>query len=575
MAKNPFLEQFYTDLRARYPADGASMSYSQWVSLNTKLAGRPFSYEGREFQAAIVDDMALDLAVIKPSQVGMTEVQIRKFLAFLARNRGTGGIFTFPNESMFRKNSKTRIRPIVQQPAFSSSSLDDEKPQRSMDLYEIKGSFAHIMGMTEGEATSTPADILFHDELDLSDQAMIALFQSRLQASAFRITQKFSTPTHPGFGIDAAFIASDRRYYLCKCSACNHWQTPIFDMRFLHMPGYVGDGKLEDIDPDIFSKIRINDAYVMCERCSRALDLANPSMREWVAMMPAREAHGYKITPFSTGFLGIGYIIRQLLRMKQLDNLKAWHNTVLGETYSDGNSKLEPEQVKRVMKDPAVPAISTSTPVALGCDMGKTCHLTLGIPEGDRVHPFLFEQVPSTQIVERIGELLRTYNIVAGAVDRHPYTPTSNQIRDLSDRVILPVEYRGASTIHPVKDEFDQLDHVQVNRTSAIDAQVRSVIYGLTEFRGYGGLQQIVIEHLCDMVRIEADEKPATWEKLTGNDHFLHSLALMRVSLRINDALNFDRKAETRTLFGLLPVQSQPPTPLVAKRRPVRSLLNV
>ncbi|MCE5252859.1 MAG: phage terminase large subunit family protein [Actinomycetia bacterium] len=492
-----------------------------------------------------------------------TEVQVRKFLAILARNRGHNGIFTFPNEKMYRKNSKTRIKPIVQQPAFNSGFMDDEKPTRAMDLYEINGSFAFITGLTEGDATSTPADVLFHDELDLSDPAMIGLMQSRLQNSKMRITQKFSTPTHPGFGIDASFQASDQRHYMVRCEACNHYQDPLFNLDFLHLQDFRGPEKLDECDPDTIGGIDFDRSYVKCVRCSRPLNLRDPSLREWVAKHPARIASGYRITPFSPthGRLDIRYIFGQLLKMKQLDNLKGWYNTVLGETYSDGNSKLEPAHIEAIMGPAGAPDVSGD--VILGCDMGTSCHLTLGrLALDGRIEVFHFEQVPSSMIEERILELDAIYNIVAGATDRFPYTTESDRIRNATEGRIVPIEYRGADFMRLVKDEYGRIDHVSVNRTQAIDAQVRAVLRQETRLVGYGSLKSVITEHMCDMVRVERDEKAPVWEKLTGNDHFMHSLVLMRAAARARDLILANTLTENRSLIGILPVRAPVTTKL-------------
>lgn len=551
---NPYVKNFVDDLKSRYPTDSETMTYSDWVYANTKINGKPFGNKDYEFQTAIIDDMSRDLVCIKPSQTGLTETQVRKFLAFLTRNRGTSGIFTFPNEKMFKSNSKTRIKPIVKQPVFNSSGLDDTNPTRAVNLYEINGSWAHITGLTEGDATSTPADILFHDEVDLSDQSMLGLFQSRLQNSNYRITQQFSTPTHPGYGIDAAYQMSDMREYFLKCDACNHWQVPVFDMKFLCLPGYKGDGKLVDLDVDTHAAIDRENCYVKCEKCSARLDMRTPALREWVAERPGREVHGYRVRTFSTWKLDPAYVMSQLLKMKRLDNIRGWYNTVLGEPYSDGNSKLEPDVVKRVMISATRPDVGALVPCALAADMGLTCHLTLGVVQGEHVVPFLFEQVPSDIIEERITELRQQYNIVAGAVDRHPYTPTSEKIRDDSHGIILPVEYRGTDFINLKKDEYDRLDFVQVNRTHAIDNVVRAIQRQAWTMSGYGSLGPLLIEHLCDMVRIELPEQPATWQKLTGSDHFLHSLVLLQQSIKIRHIIQMTEVVPIKTLFGMVGV---------------------
>lgn len=488
-----------------------------------------------------------------------TEVQVRKFLAFLTRNRGTSGIFSFPDEKMFKKNSKTRIKPVVKQPVFNSTGMDDDKPTRAMNLYEINGSFAHIMGMTEGDATSTPADILFHDELDLSNMTMIGLYQSRLQNSAWKITQAFSTPTFPMFGIDAAYQASDMHEYMARCECCGHWQVPSFAMRFLRLPGYVGEGNLIDLDAEGLSKIDLTASCFVCERCSKPLNLRNPELREWVAERPSRDARGYRIRPTASYKLDPAYILRQLIKMKRLDQLKGWHNTVLGETYNDGNSKLEPEVVKACMKGGAVPEVGSNVPCALASDMGLTCHLTVGRIENGVVHPFLWEQVPHGQLKERIAQLRAKYNIVAGAVDRHPYTTTANEIRDDTSQVILPVEYRGQEHVAVREDEYGALDFIQINRTKAIDDAVKVIKSNVLEMTGYTHMAQIVVEHLCDMVRIELPERMATWEKTTGADHFMHSLVLLQASIKIRHIVEMTRAGPApKKLLGLIGVPVAP-----------------
>jgi hypothetical protein len=340
-----------------------------------------------------------------------------------------------------------------------------------------------------------------------------------------------------------------------KCGCCNHWQIPTFDMRFLHLPGYAGDGKLEDLDAD--HGIDLDDSYFICEQCSERLDLRDPTLREWVAERPTRDARGYRIRPTSSYKLDPPYIIRQLLKMKRLDQLKGWYNTVLGETYNDGNSKLEPDKVKALMTNAGRGEIGSTVPCALASDMGRTCHLTLGPIQGDHVVPMLFETVPSDHIEARIKELRQQYNIVTGSVDRHPYTPTAEQIRNDSNGIILPVEYRGDAHLNLKLDEYGALDYVQINRTKAIDDVVKAVLRRAWTMSGYGQHANVLVEHMCDMVRIEMPEKLATWEKTTGQDHFMHSLVLLQASPKIRHLVQVQLAVDPpKKLLGMIGVPS-------------------
>ena len=204
---------------------------SEWMVKNTRhpksksTNPKPFSFAGYEFQRKIADDMHPDMSVIKVSQVGLTEIQARKFLGILKRFGPLTGIFTLPTDEMFERVSKARVGPIVNdEPIFNQPSAS--KPIRSMALYQIDNSFGYFTGNKESDATSIPADFIFHDELDLSDQSKIALFLSRLNNSTFKVRQKFSTPSYPGYGIDAEYELGDKHEYLLRCECCRHYPGP-------------------------------------------------------------------------------------------------------------------------------------------------------------------------------------------------------------------------------------------------------------------------------------------------------------------------------------------------------------
>lgn len=556
MDGNSLLRDFLATLSTRYPIEGANMPMSEWLTSNTHYAGQAFSFEGYEFQRQIADDMHPDLACIKCSQVGLTETQIRKFLGWLKRNRGRTGIFTLPSEKLFKRISKMRIKPLIEsEPVFNQRPLSDSKPARSMDMYQIDESFAVISGLTEDDATSTSADILFHDEVDLSDQEMLALAQSRLQNSEFKITQGFSTPKFPGYGIDGKWLISDMHEYFLKCSSCGHQQVPDFNIKFLCLPGYKGPENPVDASDEEIQAIDFNSAYLKCERCSKPLDLRRPELRQWVAKHPGRLVRGYRVRPFSTHRLPINYIFGRLLSARRMTGIQGFYNTVLGEPYVDSKAQLSEAEIRDRLKAPIDLEVGSDVPCYVGVDVGDTCHIVVG-PVGAVA---AMRAVPVGKLQETLDQLASRYNIVGGCIDRHPYTPTANAIRDHFHNRIFPAEYRGTAAVRIVTDEQGNAITAQVDRTGVLDAVVDTVRNPNFEIHGYGAFQSTLIEHLRNMVREEEPEQPAKWVKLNTADHFFHAMAFYLVAPRVTELLHDHMTSEMMTSIGVFDLQQFAP----------------
>lgn len=552
---------FLTRIEQKFPEDGAEMLMSDYICQNTTLRKKPFSFKDYEFQRAIVDDLSLNLAVIKCSQVGLTEVQIRKFLCFLKRTSSINGIFSLPSDEMYKRVSQTRIKPLIDDEPIFNQHDPSKKPVRSMSLYQVDDSFGFVTGGKEGDATSINADILFNDEVDLADQEILALYGSRLQGSDIRMRQGFSTPTFEGYGIDSMYKASDQHEFLCRCD-CGHWNLPTFTPKFVRIKGLSGDlNDLSEIDNDMAVKLDLDGAYMMCEHCSRPLDLGAREMREWVPRHPGRLGRGYWVRPFATPRLSVRYIVEQLLDYKRKNSIRRWYNTVLGQPYNDAKARLSIPEIEAVMKGEGDVDVPDGSPVAVGVDMGQTCHvvvahLGLAIPV-----VFKWLQVPSDELKQVLADLRARYKVVAGAVDLNPYAPLAREIRDESNGAIMPVEYSTSPKAAPttaVKDEMDNITHFSSNRTQIIDAIVDEVRNRRIVFRGYGNKKLIIQQHLQDMVRVELPEQPAKWVKLTGDDHFFHALGYLKHSLRIHNyikALKDDEdERQMSQLIGIIPI---------------------
>lgn len=362
---NPYLQS----LAEKVVKQKTDTDMAEWICNNTTLKGRPFSFKNHQFQKQILNDMHPYLTCKKLSQVGLTEGQIRKALGFMCMEPGVRIIYTFPTKILKDNNSRTRIKPVV------DTDFPEEKGTkevRNADVIQIGSSFMYIASGSESDVTSTPADMVMNDEIDLGDSDFYALVNSRLQASTWKIKQSFSTPTFSGFGISLDFESSDQHEYFVRCPHCNEWQVPLYDMRSVFIPGlpnYIQ--RLTDIKEDLALGLDLDSAFVRCIKCGHKLDLGPEAVRQWVPKYPTRaHSRGYQVRPFSSNLLSVKYLVMTMADYIKKGRLRRGYNTVLGEDYQDSNARMEEAVIKDRFMSQVTPKISKDKAVYVGIDMG-------------------------------------------------------------------------------------------------------------------------------------------------------------------------------------------------------------
>lgn len=559
MDRNPYLHEILELMKGRFDAEAAGMSYSEWLCKHTrhpKRKGQPFSFDRYPFQRALVDDEHNNQVVIKPSQVGVSEIFQRLGLAFLKRNPGTKLIYAYPDDDMRKKNVQSRVMPILNAtPVFESTTGD--KPIRSIELLQIEESFMYMTGSKVGDATSTDADAIFLDEYDLHDMAIAALFSSRLQNSEWKIKKYFSTPTFTQFGVDKLFTDSDQMHYMIKCDACNHWQFPMFTPNWVHIPGLSSDinDLVEDITQSLLDNgsLDLDNSHVCCERCRAPLDLGRESNRAWVAKHPSRtHLRGRKINPFSVATRPVKDIVGELIDYKRREALRGFKNSVLGEPEDSSTARLADADIEKCKgRSEAIP-YDPNYAHFIGMDMGHTCHIVIGRGSIQRPQVCRMLTCAIGEVKQKILELDAEYHFLSGCGDRHPESQTMAEIRDSVQRRILPAEYRGTKEIGTVSGPLGPEDviHLQIDRTMALDEVARAVRMHAIEFNGYSYLWHEIPVHLRNMIRVEKPETPATWEKLDPNDHFFHATAFMLTAMKARLVLNL-KQSVPQTFIGI------------------------
>ena len=552
MEKNEFLER----LKSRIIEGRTNKSIGDWVCENTTFGnGKHFSFTRHKFQKDILNDMHPNMCVKKLSQMGITEISIRKSIAFLSRNPGTNVLYTFPDINMKKRNSQTRFKPIFDR----DFALERGSTQiRNNDIMQLGNSFLYVSANVESDATSTSVDMIINDEYDLSDQEFLALVNSRIQHSNFKIKQGFSTPTFDNYGISLEYSTSDQREFWCQCPHCNHWQIPMYNLDNVYIPNLpdsVADLRT-DIDPTLAASLDLDNAYVKCAKCGKPLDLGDDAKREWVAKYPERtHSRGYWIRPFSSDLLSIKYLVTTMADFVKKDQIRRGVNTVLGEEYADKNARLELKDIVECMQDSRIPDISKDKPCFVGIDVGVNCHLVISTNESDVV---LFEVVQFDRLLDRLKELDEKYNIVCGAIDRHPQIILSNMVRDWSEKRIYPVVYGQNRDVEPHTELDWNIDYDTIKRTNDLDTIKDLINTHKMKFYGYGKLKSTIIEHLRDMFRDDGEDgAQPRWKKLTGNDHFFHALGYSFVARKMWNVINMTGEIEDRCCIDLVGVSDK------------------
>jgi len=532
-----------------------------WVLKHSRIRGKRISFKGRFFQQQILDDMHDNLCCIKISQIGLTEIQIQKALMFCVRNPHRKLIFSLPDQDMRDRIVQTRVYPLIETIKVFRDA--NQGRVRSLGNIGFNNSFLMFLPAIEKAATSQDADFTMNDEVDLSDQAMLALFNSRLQGSDLRINQRFSTPTFTGFGIDADFNLSDQHLFLYKCHKCNHWQDLEFNRKHVHIPNLpdgVADLVLE-MDQTMIDnyKLDFSKAYYHCSKCKAPVDLTRPELRNWVAKHPSRAHHrGYKVSLFSVDNLPPSYVFKQLLKYKKDNYIRGFYNTVLGQAYTGGDSKITEDEIKSLFGSSITLPYNPAFVYTIGVDMGQICHITIAGSDFEN-DPFtaLHEQCPVSHIEYRVKELCEEYRVVLGLTDRHPYEPTSTAIMHMTQGVVIPCEYSGSARFRESRNQVDgSLSHVTVNRTLQLDLVSTRIKKRTITLNGYNQFEGTLVEHLQDLIRIESPDKQPVWEKITGHDHFFHSAGYALQAME-QYALGFESVESSPSVLLMLPVQSE------------------
>ena len=497
---------------------------SRWIAENTYINGKPYSYRNHEYQQRILDSEAQETVIRKCSQVGITELSVRKAIAMCAILRNFTVIYTLPTASFAATISKTRINPILNESPQLRSLIGETD---NVEVKQIGLSNLYLKGAASSNAPiSTPADMLIHDEWDASCPEILSQYQSRLTHSEYKLKTKLSTPTIPGKGIDEQFQNSKRHFLFCKCNHCNHQFIPDY-YEHVQIPGFTGD--LRDITKASLHTVAYHEAHLACPNCGKNPDLS-PQYREWVCENPDenRIADGFQVSPFDApALITPAYLVEASTNYA---NVADFVNFNLGLPYYSQESVLSPDEMSGVITRDG---FGYATHV-MGIDLGKTCHVVVaGVNWDGSMQVVLAEEVALQELRQKVKELRLKYRVRVGVIDSLPYTDTVLALQaewpDLWASVYST--FRGVELFQTkARDEnsntgLQELRQINVARDRTFDALMAFIRSGQFAKKSCPN-DDLYVKHCTDMRRVKdyskrLQEVTFKWVKSEqGADHF-------------------------------------------------------
>ena len=508
---------------------------SQWITKNTTINMRPYSYVGREYQKDIIDDPAKTLLVIKAAQTGLSEIFARWALASVTTQRDFTCIWTFPSSSDAEMFSKARLTPVIEDSKALKHALS-----RTIDSVELKqfnsNSFLYTRGTYSSTgALSVPADLLIHDEVERSDLESIAAYVSRLQAKPTKMRRLFSTPTVSGFGISLEAETAKRKRQMWTCSCCNHKFLPSYE-RDVVIPGF--DQEKRFLTRALIKDLDWRSTKLLCPKCGRepSIDI---KYREWVVENPSEpyETVAYYISPFcASSFITPSYLAKV---STDFNRWSEFCNQALGETAEESDESLTVEDIQG-MHTPN--AMDSSEVHFMGTDVGVTCHIVIGRVAQETLIVVHREKVLFTQYEARRRELCAKYRVITSVMDAFPYSDTASRVTEFDPNAYASIYVTKKSTeLFTIKDveanpEEGKLNlrSVMVNRDVALDALMYEIKHKKVVVHK---VDQELVTHFRDMKRVQVFDKSNqmryTWKKSKGVDHFMHATLYLFIATRL------------------------------------------
>lgn len=294
------------------------------------------------------------VVAMKGSQIGWTVGIYGMASGYFIHHEPSSILIYQPAEGDATAFSRDKLSPVIEASPVLREILGEMKSRDATNSTKRKvypGGHIEINHAVGRLFRQRSAGKIFVDEVDAmecEEGDPISLIEKRTTTFSNPLMVIGSTPLlEESSRIAKQYDRSDRRRYYVPCPHCDHgqpmvwggpdedrgfkWDTELRDGRKVHVPGTI---------------------FYLCENCAAAIDERDKvdmiARGEWVAERPGAPVVGFHIPQFLANFHGT----RWEALVGQWDNayddpeeLQPFVNTVLAETWSEGDLEVEPTKL--------------------------------------------------------------------------------------------------------------------------------------------------------------------------------------------------------------------------------------
>lgn len=527
--------------------DALPLNALDWALTYRRIDDRAFTLERHRPLEAIYADDHPDMVVIKPAQVGVSELAISKVCHALDVGAawwrtGKAGLnvgYLFPTKTALVDFSKERFSGLRVESDYLRSLFAGE-----YDAVDFKRagehSYLYLRGMESEEGLlSFPADVLVFDEYDRMSRKAIALAEKRLRASTVKRQLRISTPTLPGRGIHEAYLHSDQQVWHVHCPTCDS----------SHALDFWRDVRCDGAEWETWRwwpAERLKDHVTTtthCPQCKAAIDRCGPG--QWMAMHPGiTSVRGYQVPWYAFPVVDLNKLCAAAVSTDPSQTAE-FYRSDLGLPYEPEGARVTESMLRQLSADlPSgrLPDGATWRKVTMGVDVGARLHYRISAsgPDGGRY----VLAMGAVRSFAELDALIARYKVRQTVIDA---MPELHATRDWALthkgkvlRAFYPASLDGLLFRKKAAEEDAHgnaivgTETVQINRTMAMDELYAAIANGAESWPATIHNDPDVLAHLQAPVRVVVTAKDgqpvAAWTH-TAPDHLFHASVYDRIAL--------------------------------------------